>query len=106
MCTGHRGDRWHSRNHLDERYQRNAGNQSEVPGGAQLFVRRKRSAIRQQVPADVQALQAHQVISKQIEVAYGEVVHLPLQYGVDVAVCAQKHAAGEFMPDRSICKGY
>jgi hypothetical protein len=61
---------------------------------------------KQQVPPDVQALQANQVISKHIEVAYGEVVHLPLQYGVDVAVCAQKHAAGEIMPDRSVCKGY
>jgi hypothetical protein len=60
----------------------------------------------QQIPPDVQALQASQVISRHIEVAYGEVVHLPLQYGVDVAVCAQKHAAGEIMPDRSVCKGY
>jgi hypothetical protein len=60
----------------------------------------------QQIPPDVQALQASQVISRHIEVAYGEVQHIPLQYGVDVAVCAQKHAAGEIMPDRSVCKGY
>lgn len=61
---------------------------------------------RQQIPPDVQALQASQVISRHIEVAYGEVQHIPLQYGVDVAVRAQKHAAGEIMPDRSVCKGY
>ncbi|WP_223508805.1 MULTISPECIES: hypothetical protein [unclassified Pseudomonas] len=61
---------------------------------------------RREVPPDVQALQANQVIAKRIVVAYGEVVHLPLQYGVDVAVCAQKHRAGEVMPDRSVCKGY
>ncbi|SDS08894.1 hypothetical protein SAMN05216598_0476 [Pseudomonas asplenii] len=58
------------------------------------------------VPTDVQALQANQAISKKIEVAYGEVVHLPLPFGVDVAVCAQKHNAGEIMPDRSVCQGY
>ena len=61
---------------------------------------------KQEVPPDVQALQANQVITKKIEVAYGEVVHLPLPYGVDVAVCAQKHRAGELMPDRSVCQGY
>lgn len=60
----------------------------------------------QQIPLDVQALQTSQVISKHIEVAYGEVVHLPLQFGVDVAVCAQKHVAGEIMPDRDVCNGY
>jgi hypothetical protein len=56
------------------------------------------------VPSDVQALQASQVISKQIEVAYGEVMHLPLPYGVDVAVCAAKPNAGEFIPDPRICQ--
>lgn len=61
---------------------------------------------KQEVPADVQALQANQVIAKRIEVAYGEVVHLPLPYGVEVSVCAQKHRAGELMPDRSVCQGY
>ncbi|TPG88272.1 hypothetical protein EAH72_33490 [Pseudomonas caspiana] len=61
---------------------------------------------KQEVPPDVQALQGNQVIAKRIEVAYGEVVHLPLPYGVDVAVCAQKHRAGEMMPDRSVCQGY
>ena len=59
----------------------------------------------QQIPADVQALQASQVISKQIEVVYGEVQHLPLPYGVDVAVCAQTLSAGEVIPDRSACQG-
>lgn len=62
--------------------------------------------IRQEVSPDVQALQASQVISKKIELAYGEVVHLPLTYGVDVAVCAQKHNAAEIMSDRSECQGY
>ncbi|QHC91826.1 hypothetical protein [Pseudomonas chlororaphis] len=61
---------------------------------------------KQEIPSDVQALHANQVISKRIEVAYGEVVHLSLPYGVDVAVCAQKHYAGEIMPDRSVCQGY
>lgn len=61
---------------------------------------------KQEVPLDVQALQANQVIAKNFEVAYGEVVHLPLPFGVDVAVCAQKHRAGEMMPDRSVCQGY
>jgi len=61
---------------------------------------------KQEIPPDVQALQGHEVISKTIEVAYGEVVHLPLPYGVDVAVCAQKHYAGEITPDRSVCQGY
>lgn len=61
---------------------------------------------KQEVPADVQALQANQVIAKRIEVAYGEVVHLPLPYGVDVAVCAQKHRADDLIPDRSVCQGY
>ena len=59
-----------------------------------------------QVRSDVQALQANQVISKKIEVAYGEVMHLPLPFGVDVAVCAQKHNACGIMPDRSVCQGY
>lgn len=59
-----------------------------------------------EVPSDVQALRASQVISKRIEVAYGEVVHLPLLFGVDVAVCAQKYNAGEIMSDRSVCQGY
>lgn len=59
-----------------------------------------------EIPPDIQALQGHEVISKTINVAYGEVVHLPLPYGVDVAVCAQKHYAGEIMPDRSVCHGY
>jgi hypothetical protein len=53
------------------------------------------------VPSDVQALQVNQVISKKIEVSYGEVVHLPLPFGVDVAICAQKHNTGEIMSDRS-----
>lgn len=61
---------------------------------------------KQEIPPDIQALQGHEVISKTINVAYGEVVHLPLQYGVDVAVCAQKQYAGEIMPDRSACHGY
>lgn len=61
---------------------------------------------KQEVPPNVQALQANEVIAKKIEVAYGEVVHLPLPFGVDVAVCAQKHRAGEVMPDRSVCQGY
>lgn len=61
---------------------------------------------KQEVPPDVQALQANQVISKKIEVAYGEIVHLPLPFGVDIAVCAQKHSSGEIMPDRSVCQGY
>lgn len=61
---------------------------------------------KQEIPPDIQALQGHEVISKTINVAYGEVVHLPLPYGVDVAVCAQKHYAGEIMPDRSVCHGY
>ena len=61
---------------------------------------------KREVPADVQALQANQVIAKRVEVAYGEVVHLPLPYGVDVALCAQKHRAGELMLDRSVCNGY
>lgn len=59
--------------------------------------------VKQEVPPDVQALQASQVISKRIEVAYGEVVRLPLQYGVEVALCAQKQAADEIVPDRSVC---
>lgn len=61
---------------------------------------------KQEVSADVQALHANQVIAKSIEVSYGEVTHLPLSYGVDVAVCAQKHREGEPMPDRSVCYGY
>ncbi|GFM78518.1 hypothetical protein PSCICM_43370 [Pseudomonas cichorii] len=61
---------------------------------------------KQEIPPDVQTLHANQTISKRIEVAYGEVVHLPLPHGVDVAVCAQKHYAGEIMPDRSVCQGY
>ncbi|AZE39734.1 hypothetical protein C4K05_0364 [Pseudomonas chlororaphis subsp. aureofaciens] len=61
---------------------------------------------KQEIPPDVQALQGHEAISKTIEVAYGEVVHLSLPYDVDVAVCAQKHYAGEFTPDRSVCQGY
>lgn len=61
---------------------------------------------KQEIPSEVQALHANQTISKRIEVAYGEVMHLSLPYGVDVAVCAQKHYAGEIMPDRSVCQGY
>jgi len=61
---------------------------------------------KQEVPPDAQALQAQQVISKKLEVAYGEIVHLSLPFGVDVAVCAQKHNVGEIMPDRSVCQGY
>lgn len=59
-----------------------------------------------EIPTDVQALQANQVITKKLEVAYGEVVHLALPYGVDVAVCAQKHTAGDIVPDRSECQRY
>ncbi|CAI3793790.1 hypothetical protein GLGCALEP_00861 [Pseudomonas sp. MM221] len=61
---------------------------------------------KQEIPPDIQALQGHEVISKTINVAYGEVVHLPLPYGVDVAVCAQKQYAGEIMSDRSACHDY
>lgn len=61
---------------------------------------------KREVPPGVQALQANQVIAKKIEVAYGEVVHLKLPYGVDVAVCAQKLSAGEMIPDRRVCKEY
>ncbi len=59
---------------------------------------------KQEVPADIKALNAHQVISKKIEVAYGAVVRLPLQYGVEVALCAMKQSAGEFTPDRNVCQ--
>lgn len=59
---------------------------------------------KQEVPSDVQALQANQVISKHIELAYGEVVRLPLQYGVEVALCAMKKTAGELTPDRRVCQ--
>ncbi len=61
---------------------------------------------KQEIPSDVKALHANQIISKTIDVAYGEVLHMSLAYGVDVAVCAQKHYAGQLMPDRSVCKGY
>lgn len=61
---------------------------------------------KQEGSPDVQVLQAHQVIAKKIEVAYGEVVHLPLPFGVDVALCAQKYLAGEMMPERSVCQWY
>lgn len=61
---------------------------------------------KREIPPDIEALQSHEVIVKTIDVAYGEVVHLPLQYGVDVALCAQKQYAGEIMPDRSACHGY
>ena len=59
---------------------------------------------KQEVPSDVQALQANQVISKHYELAYGEVVRLPLQYGVEVALCAMKKTAGELTPDRRVCQ--
>ncbi|RMM97263.1 hypothetical protein, partial [Pseudomonas savastanoi] len=61
---------------------------------------------KQEIPSDVKALHANQIISKTIDVAYGEVLHMSLAYGVDVTVCAQKHYAGQLMPDRSACKGY
>lgn len=57
------------------------------------------------IPPEVPALQGYEVFSKTIDVAYGEVVHLPLPYGVDVAVCAQKHYVEEITPDRSVCQG-
>jgi hypothetical protein len=66
----------------------------------------KGQQFKQEIPSDVESLQANQMISKNIEVAYGEVVHLPLAYGADVAVCAQKHNTAEIMPDRSVCQGY
>lgn len=66
----------------------------------------KSHQFKQEIPPDIQALQGHEVISKSINVAYGEVVHLPLPYGVVVAVCAQKQYAGEIMPDHSVCHGY
>ncbi|SBW84040.1 hypothetical protein PVE_R2G0010 [Pseudomonas veronii 1YdBTEX2] len=61
---------------------------------------------RQEVPADIQALQGSQQISKRIEVAYGEVAHIQLPYGVDVAVCAQKQNASEIVLDRSVCQAF
>lgn len=59
-----------------------------------------------EIPSDVQALQANHVISKTINVAYGEIVHLPLPFGVDVAVCAQNQIAGKIIPDRNVCSIY
>lgn len=62
--------------------------------------------IKQEVPADIQALQGNQQISKRIEVAYGEVAHIQLPYGVDVAICAQRQNAGEIVLDRSVCQAF
>ncbi|KRP87435.1 hypothetical protein TX25_26100 [Pseudomonas lactis] len=62
--------------------------------------------IKQEVPADIQALQVSQQVTKRIEVAFGDVAHIQLPYGVDVAVCAQKQNIGEIVPDRSVCQAF
>lgn len=60
--------------------------------------------LKHELSPDVKALQDSQVISKHIELAYGKVVGVPLHYGVEVALCAQKLAPGEILPDRSVCQ--
>ena len=57
------------------------------------------------IPSDVQTLRANQVFSKTVELAYGEVRHVQLPFGVDVAVCAAMPNAGEFLPDPRVCQG-
>lgn len=57
------------------------------------------------IPSGVQTLRAKQAFSKTVELAYGEVRHVQLPYGVDVAVCVAMPNAGEFFPDPRVCQG-
>lgn len=57
------------------------------------------------IPSDVQTLRANQVFSKTVELAYGEVRHVQLPFGVDVAVCASMPNGGEFLPGPRVCQG-
>lgn len=59
-----------------------------------------------EIPQDSKALSANERIVRRIDVGYGEAIHIPLPYGVDLAMCAQHHYEGEIMPDRSVCQGY
>nr|WP_260410170.1 hypothetical protein [Pseudomonas cichorii] len=60
--------------------------------------------LKREVSPDVTALQDSQTILKHIEVGYGEVVRVPLRYGVEVALCAQKLAPDDILPDWSVCQ--